>query len=219
MPTSPEVTDYPPLLEWLNKHDARCVWFISDWETGRKNPSRHVEAWMLRGGAIVLIELRADKRGWNLYTAPNTNDIPQTFADAEQRCQIGVYSRTADHPDPITNAAELAAIGRVQVPRDKFGQWASDKSAIEVRDAIIQQAGMMASARTPEMQAAYDAALAREGKVDSPDGPCNVGRVSFTEQREDRREAVRKAIEGRVVLDGPLSNKTLDEIISAVLHG
>ena len=44
-------------------------------------------------------------------------------------------------------------------------------SAAEVRDAIIAEVGMMADARTPEMRAAYNAALAREGKIDSPAGP------------------------------------------------
>jgi hypothetical protein len=32
----------------------------------------------------------------------------------------------------------------------------------EIRDEIIRAVGMMASARTPEMQARYDAAIARE---------------------------------------------------------
>lgn len=198
MPT-PEISDYPPLLEWLNKHDAKCLWYVSDWERGVKKPLRHVEAWLVRG-ALVLVVLYAERRGWHIYTEANTTDIAAQFADVERRIRI--------------SAEEF-----VDTERDRqFTAWAANKSAVEIRDAIIQQAGMMASARTPAMQAAYEAALAREGKVDSPDGPCNPGRVSFTEQREDRREAVRKAINGRVILDGPLSNKVLDEIISAVLH-
>jgi len=51
-------------------------------------------------------------------------------------------------------------------------------SPSEVRDAIIAEVGMMADARTPEMQAAYDAALAREGKVDSPAGPTTPLEIS-----------------------------------------
>ncbi len=44
-------------------------------------------------------------------------------------------------------------------------------TAAEVRDSIIGAVGMLATARTVEMQIAYERALAREGKVDSPDGP------------------------------------------------
>lgn len=89
---SPEVSDYPPLLEWLNKHNAQCAWYLSDWETGTKKPVRHIEAWIVRG-AIVLVELLSDKRGWNLYTAPNTNDIAKTFLDAEERCGLDAEQR------------------------------------------------------------------------------------------------------------------------------
>jgi hypothetical protein len=58
-----------------------------------------------------------------------------------------------------------------QAPMLTQPRWAQPGlSSSEIRDAIIAEVGMMADARTPEMQAAYDAALAREGKVDSPDG-------------------------------------------------
>jgi hypothetical protein len=55
---------------------------------------------------------------------------------------------------------------------DGLPRWAQpDLSSNEIRDAIIAEVGMMADARTPEMQAAYDAALAREGN-DSLAGPA-----------------------------------------------
>lgn len=41
----------------------------------------------------------------------------------------------------------------------------------DIRDEIIRKVGMIAAARTEEMQARYDAALDREGKEDSPEGP------------------------------------------------
>lgn len=44
-------------------------------------------------------------------------------------------------------------------------------TASEIRESIIGAVGMMADARTPEMQAAYDRALAREGLMDTPEGP------------------------------------------------
>jgi hypothetical protein len=45
------------------------------------------------------------------------------------------------------------------------------RSSQQIRDEIIAEVGMMADARTPEMNARYDAALLREGKIDSPAGP------------------------------------------------
>ena len=57
-------------------------------------------------------------------------------------------------------------------------RWAEPElSSSEIRNAIIAEVGMMADARTPEMQAAYDAALAREGKADSPAGPTTPSSV------------------------------------------
>ena len=45
------------------------------------------------------------------------------------------------------------------------------RSSQQICDEIIAKVGMMADARTPEMQARYDAALQREGKIDSATGP------------------------------------------------
>jgi hypothetical protein len=47
----------------------------------------------------------------------------------------------------------------------------------DIRDEIIQKVGMLAAARTPEMQVRYDAALEREGKKDSPEGPVRVTEI------------------------------------------
>lgn len=180
---SPEVSDYPPLHDWLNKHDARCIWYVSDWERGVKKPLRHVEAWLVRG-ALVLVVLYAERRGWHVYTEANTTNIVAVFADIERR--IGVADPGA-HPDPITNAAELATIAlldgppsnkvRYQIEEDPTTKWARlgrTATAETIRDEIIRSVGMMADARTPAMQAAYDAALAREGKIDSPAGPITA---------------------------------------------
>jgi hypothetical protein len=38
------------------------------------------------------------------------------------------------------------------------------RTSLQIRDEIIQKVGMMADARTPEMQARYDAAIARESE-------------------------------------------------------
>lgn len=64
-------------------------------------------------------------------------------------------------------------------------------SSTEIRDSIIAAVGMMADARTPEMQAAYDAALARESKIDSPDGPTGVANHPVS---SDRVEGWKKGV-------------------------
>jgi hypothetical protein len=67
---------------------------------------------------------------------------------------------------------QLKTLGEGQAPVLTQPRWAQPGlSSSEIRDEIIAEVGMMADARTPEMQAAYDAALAREGKVDSATGP------------------------------------------------
>ncbi len=86
---SPTIEDHPLLLEWLNANNAQCLWYVSDWETGRAKPLRHVEAWLVNQ-RIVLIELRPDtssgmRGGWDMYTAPDTLSIAETLADANVR--------------------------------------------------------------------------------------------------------------------------------------
>lgn len=68
-------------------------------------------------------------------------------------------------------------VHRTNPPRatEHLPAWArSDATLTQIRDAIIQEVGMMASARTPEMQAAYNAAMIREyGQVLCGSCQCN----------------------------------------------
>lgn len=85
----PWVANYPPLAEWLEKHDARCMSQVpasekpsdAEWDW---TPHAYIETWIINRRPFVLV-VHGCKRGWFLYTDANTNRIDETLADAEQR--------------------------------------------------------------------------------------------------------------------------------------
>lgn len=81
----PWTANYPPLDAWLKEHGHSCMWQA---RTNGNNPeSSIVEAWLTKPPSlgIVIIVVHAGRRGWDMYTAPNTNRITETLADAERR--------------------------------------------------------------------------------------------------------------------------------------
>jgi hypothetical protein len=92
--------------------------------------------------------------------------------DVAEQIEVKLFGRVLSGPRPIA-AEEIEKIEedtsehRAAIEEDiRHG-----RSSMQIRDEIIAQVGMMAHARPPEMQARYNAALAREKKIDSPDGP------------------------------------------------
>jgi hypothetical protein len=79
----PYVSNYPPLDQWLKKHDAHCLWQLMDGPKDRR--TRAVEAWQVRTATVIVVVHR-DQHGWELFTSLDTLDIAATLADAEQRC-------------------------------------------------------------------------------------------------------------------------------------
>lgn len=79
--------DHPPLVEWLNKHNARFC-YVLDPPRSEVAITPRIEAWRV-GAAIVLVVLYPLKdgkpTGWSLFTEPNTTLIKETFADVELR--------------------------------------------------------------------------------------------------------------------------------------
>ena len=68
-------------------------------------------------------------------------------------------------PVPSIRAAQIDAVINGD-PQPDVPAWAMPGlSSVQVRDAIIREVGMMASARTPDMQIAYDLAVEREKKA------------------------------------------------------
>jgi hypothetical protein len=85
------VSNYPPLHNWLNAHDARCMWQIPMQQPNADGeyeydfgPTAYVECWLV-GKRPVIVVVHANKNGWEIYTALDDNNIEATFADAEKR--------------------------------------------------------------------------------------------------------------------------------------
>lgn len=88
----PYVSNYPPLREWLDKHDARCMWQVPSQEKPSDAeydwvPQAYIECWIV-GQRQCIIIVRGNKMGWEIYTDGNTPRIVETLADAERRLGI-----------------------------------------------------------------------------------------------------------------------------------
>ena len=109
----PWVGNYPPLQQWLDKHDARCLWQIPssppddgdiDWA-----PQFYVEAWSI-GRRIFILTVYSNKMGWYLFTDCDSPRIDESLADAEQRLGIG------DSSDVKSQALHLAEVALTRPP-------------------------------------------------------------------------------------------------------
>jgi hypothetical protein len=82
------------LQDWLNKHDARCMWSAHVDGAEQDNGAR-VEAHMMSRGdgrpVIILINYFADGAGWEIY-APVSSEISivATLAAAEKALGLSV---------------------------------------------------------------------------------------------------------------------------------
>lgn len=77
---SPRIEDYPPLMEWLVKHNGFCA-------TQDRSGSDTIERWIVGRGVVVIV-VRPDGHGWSIYTESSTNVVEEALADAEQRLGI-----------------------------------------------------------------------------------------------------------------------------------
>lgn len=89
----PWVSNYPPLAQWLDKHEARCMWQVPGNERPRDaehdwHPQFYVECYLVNRHPVIVI-VRADKMGWDIYTAADTPAIDATLLDVERR--IGLH--------------------------------------------------------------------------------------------------------------------------------
>jgi hypothetical protein len=79
----PWVSNYPPLKAWLDKIDARCIDQIP--VNGPIEPTAYLEKWGTPTGRMFIVEVRANRMGWNIFTATENGTIAATLEDAEQR--------------------------------------------------------------------------------------------------------------------------------------
>lgn len=92
----PWVSNYPPLQEWLDKVEAKCQWQIpmqpkptadDDYEPDWA-PTAYVECWAVGKGTVIII-VRAEQHGWEIYSALDSNSVQESLADVEKRCGVG----------------------------------------------------------------------------------------------------------------------------------
>lgn len=88
----PYVENYPPLKEWLDKHEARCIWQVPaqhESERARAYPTFYVELWLFpKTNRTAIIIVHSNKGGWDIHTPAGTNRVAETLEDAERRLGI-----------------------------------------------------------------------------------------------------------------------------------
>lgn len=77
----PWVDNYPPLAEWLKKHEAICLRQLST-TPQKSEPDSYLEEWSINGRAFW-IEVLDRGRGWEIFTTVDTNSIEDTLEHAE----------------------------------------------------------------------------------------------------------------------------------------
>lgn len=77
--TPTRVADEPSLADWLKQHRARLLW-----STSPDRARASVHAYSIRG-ALVLVMLLDDGRGWDIFTSSGSLNIDRTLDDANER--------------------------------------------------------------------------------------------------------------------------------------
>lgn len=81
----PWIENYPPLRDWIRKHEMRCVHQIPFGGT-KAAPEAYLEAWQAPNCAVMVwMVVRSNKHGWDLMTGVSTNSVTETLEDAERR--------------------------------------------------------------------------------------------------------------------------------------
>jgi hypothetical protein len=85
----PYVENYPPLHEFLQKHNAQCLRQIAvgDRSPDYDYPRSFLETWQIRGN-VFIVEVRAEQCGWDIYTSGGFPGIAETLKDAEKRLGV-----------------------------------------------------------------------------------------------------------------------------------
>ncbi len=81
--SKPWVSNYPPLQEWLRKTDAVCHEQIPVGKA--RAPVAYLEKWVMPNGRAFILEIRANRMGWDIYTAAATGMVAETLEDADRR--------------------------------------------------------------------------------------------------------------------------------------
>jgi hypothetical protein len=83
----PWVSNYPPLRDFLAKHEARCNWQLRLGGT-EDEPGAYVECHVFPTGRVAIIVVHARRHGWEIYTSGPSNRIAESLEDAAARLEI-----------------------------------------------------------------------------------------------------------------------------------
>lgn len=89
----PYVSNYPPLRDWLEGHNAQCMWqlaYPSNFEDHGEYPACYVECYLFKGGRLAIVTVRSNKAGWDIFTPVESMKVDETLVDAEQRLGLKV---------------------------------------------------------------------------------------------------------------------------------
>lgn len=90
----PFVSNYPPLKEWLDQHEARCQWQVPSqpkdeesglYSNGHDYPISYIECYVFPNGRCAIVIVHASKHGWDIYISDNDSRITATLEAAEAR--------------------------------------------------------------------------------------------------------------------------------------
>lgn len=83
----PYVSNYRVLREFLDQHDARCMWQLRLGGSSSA-PTGFVEMWQFPTGRQAIILVHAHQRGWDIFTPDGTNSVGAALQDARTRLEL-----------------------------------------------------------------------------------------------------------------------------------
>ena len=85
----PYVSNYPPLQEWLDKHEARCTFQLPmqcEHDRNGEPPTAYVEQYLFpKTNTLAIVLVHGRKMGWDIFISSNDHEIKSTLEDAERR--------------------------------------------------------------------------------------------------------------------------------------
>lgn len=131
----PFTDNYPALRDWLRKINAQCI--TQEVVAGTKaKPSTYFEAWRAPGAKVIVYLLVHDnKRGWDIATPADSNNVDESLADAERRMGLSVAVEPAPKAD-TSDRFELAIrkLGAFLIRSCAHGRRAADLRLSRGRD-------------------------------------------------------------------------------------
>jgi hypothetical protein len=109
----PYVENYPLLKGWLDDHEARCNWQKALGDPER--PSGYVESWSVPNKGEILLVVRADQHGWDIFTSNPSINTHTALDDANARLDAFRPKGPKPEPLPWTDVKHFIAQGAINI--------------------------------------------------------------------------------------------------------